>query len=1041
MRTTIDAQVKALEVELKKKNKGPPKSGPSKFTAAPTTRASRMQSPDAERMGARDRRIKELTSENEALACENSAKQRALSSVVGELADYRHSERLLRDKASALESELKKAIGDNDVLKSSKDELEGNLCESTGSTRRELEIALQDARDIIKVEEDYEEQLGEKDAKLAAERKTNRALAAKVKRLGSISNVQAMCDIPPLHEPSGRHSNPAKRLYLQLLYSGIPPSAVTPAVAAFMGYSNTSIGGPMPATDFYTKLKWALLPLNTLLCAILVAVCTTFVLFMDGKIIRGFEVLALTFKASLLGNKKATFTSGGLVVENGTAIGGVETVTCFFDRMRELLALLSESLRRNGHDTNNPGTWWRHGFENRGVPSCDEVDERKTTVVGSDSCNTMKAQVKEFFNVVEEKMPRPQEEQQPSITSRLRIGCHEHYSDNNVKLAIRALDQKLIDIFQGYSSEPLTHHQKLLASPVYHLRQLHLLMSSGIPHHLNLWSREIKGNIKKLHENEVWLSYPRGVGQRFWAITKGAIVACWNRPQAMNVLSVEVHGKPTNKLERGVDWQLQSDVLYAALKAIAIFADQLICVLLYVYSCSSTTKEQVVPMRLMAEFHEKVEEVLILGAEDPSQFLTNARVLWSFTPKLKEADEAKQNQLHPLNKNIGTRTKEGRAPINTASVLYSYNSTEDELVGTFIECMCAAFVGGFRETNGMWLKSQNGSLSGDNPIPQQVEEAGLSNIISERVLSLATNENKKTVNALEETIAGSTAAKFNEFMDPPYPRPTKAEKAHNEKKDENAGIGLCDQLQPHVVKCALDIAIAQRFEEHANGDQKRNSQISHQKAKCADTIKHAAEAIIKKAVDRAGAAVDIAEGGLFKTEAALDEMTKEIEEKYTRGNPLNKIHTTCHGQIQLFSDGLNYDEARQIPFTKGGKKLDLVEPLRKLIRIGIERNFVPVEDASHDELEEGEAELPGPTATFVLEKRRARKEFTAKARETATMKVAELRKKRRDEEMEKAVAKQKKKDDAERRKKDAAQKKAKRSKPKKQLGSSSQKQK
>jgi hypothetical protein len=147
------------------------------------------------------------------------------------------------------------------------------------------------------------------------------------------------------------------------------------------------------------------------------------------------------------------------------------------------------------------------------------------------------------------------------------------------------------------------------------------------------------------------------------------------------------------------------------------------------------------------------------------------------------------------------------------------------------------------------------------------------------------------------------------------------------------------------------------------------------------------------------------------------------------------------GQIQLFSDGLNYDEARQIPFTKGGKKLDLVEPLRKLIRIGIERNFVPVEGASHDELEEGEAELPGPTATFVLEKRRARKEFTAKARETATMKVAELRKKKRDEEMEKAVAKQKKKDDAERRKKDAAQKKAKRSKPKKQLGSSSQKQK
>jgi len=195
------------------------------------------------------------------------------------------------------------------------------------------------------------------------------------------------------------------------------------------------------------------------------------------------------------------------------------------------------------------------------------------------------------------------------------------------------------------------------------------------------------------------------------------------------------------------------------------------------------------------------------------------------------------------------------------------------------------------------------------------------------------------------------------------------------------------------------------------------------KAKCADTIKHAAEAIIKKAVDRAGAAVDIAEGGLFKTEAALDEMTKEIEENYTRGNPLNKINTICHGQIQLFSDGLNYDEARQIPFTKGGKKRDLVEPLRKLIRIGIERNFVPVEDASHDELEEGEAELPGPTATFVLEKRRARKEFTAKARETATMKVAELRKKKRDEEMEKAVAKQKKKDDAERRKKDAAQKK------------------
>ena len=59
----------------------------------------------------------------------------------------------------------------------------------------------------------------------------------------------------------------------------------------------------------------------------------------------------------------------------------------------------------------------------------------------------------------------------------------------------------------------------------------------------------------------------------------------------------------------------------------------------------------------------------------------------------------------------------------------------------------------------------------------------------------------------------NATAKFNEFMDPEYPRPTKAEKAHDEKKDENAGIGLCDQLQPHVVESALDIAIAQRFED------------------------------------------------------------------------------------------------------------------------------------------------------------------------------------------------------------------------------------
>ena len=47
----------------------------------------------------------------------------------------------------------------------------------------------------------------------------------------------------------------------------------------------------------------------------------------------------------------------------------------------------------------------------------------------------------------------------------------------------------------------------------------------------------------------------------------------------------------------------------------------------------------------------------------------------------------------------------------------------------------------------------------------------------------------------------NATAKFNEFMDPEYPRPTKAEKAHDEKKDENAGIGLCDQLQPCGGEC------------------------------------------------------------------------------------------------------------------------------------------------------------------------------------------------------------------------------------------------
>ena len=85
----------------------------------------------------------------------------------------------------------------------------------------------------------------------------------------------------------------------------------------------------------------------------------------------------------------------------------------------------------------------------------------------------------------------------------------------------------------------------------------------------------------------------------------------------------------------------------------------------------------------------------------------------------------------------------------------------------------------------------------------------------------------------------------------------------------------------------------------------------------------------------------------------------------------------------LYSQGLNYPEAKQIAFTKNGKMIDLEKPLLSLIDLGISRSFLPIEDPEDQDLEDGEMELPGPKAASVIKKRMERSVAKQAARKKA----------------------------------------------------------
>lgn len=148
---------------------------------------------------------------------------------------------------------------------------------------------------------------------------------------------------------------------------------------------------------------------------------------------------------------------------------------------------------------------------------------------------------------------------------------------------------------------------------------------------------------------------------------------------------------------------------------------------------------------------------------------------------------------------------------------------------------------------------------------------------------------------------------------------------------------------------------------------------------------------MKKGIDRVNALCEIADGALIKSRQILSDQLLDIDTNYTRGNPLNKKHSTCKTQIQLYSQGLNYPEAKQIAFTKNGQMIDLEKPLLKLIDLGISRSFLPIEDPEDQDLEDGEMELPGPKAASVIKKRMERSVAKQAARKKAMDEYAETK--------------------------------------------------
>lgn len=139
-----------------------------------------------------------------------------------------------------------------------------------GCSDVEARMILRNVRDVINVEESWESKLEYSKEKLSNGRLKTRRLETEVAKLrglllDSSGHFTKMDHVPlDLHNASGRASTAGRKLYLELLYVGVPPSAVASSVALFMAHSKQRIRCPMPLKDYFVKLNRALMPLNTI---------------------------------------------------------------------------------------------------------------------------------------------------------------------------------------------------------------------------------------------------------------------------------------------------------------------------------------------------------------------------------------------------------------------------------------------------------------------------------------------------------------------------------------------------------------------------------------------------------------------------------------------------------------------------------------------------------------------------------------------------------------------------------------------------------
>ena len=95
-------------------------------------------------------------------------------------------------------------------------------------------------------------------------------------------------------------------------------------------------------------------------------------------------------------------------------------------------------------------------------------------------------------------------------------------------------------------------------------------------------------------------------------------------------------------------------------------------------------------------------------------------------------------------------------------------------------------------------------------------------------------------------------------------------------------------------------------------------------------------------------------GALIRSLEDLDSAFQRCYAKYPKKSQLEATHDLCRTQLVLYSAGLRYEEARNVNYTKNGKKLDLRRNVQDLVKKGNERNF-----EENVESDEEEVALPG----------------------------------------------------------------------------------